>query len=296
MLANLEKITPTMAKKYLANNIENNRPVKRRWVNTLVTLMSSDDWMQNGDSIKFQKANGDGVEKLIDGQHRLHAIIRLGKPVEFLVIRGLSAETFLTIDAGKKRSTADCLAIAGHKQTTILAAALRNLQMFKVDHTLATRRSAYPTTQLFQLLADQPELEESVLIGHKGRFIVPGSILVFLHYLTSRDNPEKAYEFITKITEGVSMVKGDPVLTFRDRMFRYKAANVKVRRDFYIGLLFKTWNYWLSGEACNKLRFGYDEDFPILLGYDRAKMFGSDYPVPEIEEDKKNSKQGKLFS
>lgn len=280
----LETITPARAKKYLSMNIDNNRPINRRWVDTIVQMMSTGDWKENGESIKFTKPDKDGNEKLLDGQHRLNAIIKLDKPVDILVIRGLDKEAFQTIDAGKKRTAADCLSIAGYKQTTTLAAALRTLYLYRLDYTFQTHRKTVPTLEIFRLLEEHPEIQESVNIGHKGRLVISGSLLVFLHYLVSRKLPTEADEFILKLTEGVSMVKGDPILTFRDRIFRYKAANVRVRKDFLIGMLFKTWNYWIAGEHIEKLRYTPGEDFPRLFGVDRVALFGEQYRYLTEEE------------
>lgn len=44
---------------------------------------------------------------LIDGQHRLSAIIEAGMPADLLVVRGLPNNAFMAIDNGIKRSMAD---------------------------------------------------------------------------------------------------------------------------------------------------------------------------------------------
>jgi len=257
--------------------------------------MTREKWKENGESIKFQQANGDGIERLLDGQHRLAAVIRINKPIKMLVVRNLPPEVFYTIDAGRKRTAADVLCIAGYKDSTTLAAATRILCCFEQDHEFKLRYKQVPSIDIMSMLERFPEIQESVNLGHKGRFIVPGSMLVFMHYITSIDNPDHAIEFITKLTEGVSMLQGDPILTFRDRMFRYKSNNVRLRRQFLVALLFKTWNYSFDGQSIEKLKFGVAEEFPILKGFDRKKMFGSDYPEPNIKEDKKDTKQPTLF-
>lgn len=281
-----EMITPEKASQYLESNIENNRSVSKRWVDNITELMRRGDWMANGDTIKFQAPNGDGIEHLLDGQHRLMAIIRLDKPVECLVARGLSDQTFLTIDSGRKRTAADCLTIAGYKNAATLAAGLRNLVQFEDDHTFGVKFKTFPNTLIMQCLDKHPDIIDSVTYGGRGKYIVPGSILVFIHYLLSRDNHDMAGEFILKITEGVSMLQGDPILVLRERLMRYKANGVRLRKQLIIALLFKTWNYYYEGRTVTKLIYNpHRESFPVLLGLDRKKLFGSDYPEPN-----KNSK------
>ena len=57
-----ERITPKQAEKYLEENIENNRPILDRHVAVLARDMKAGNWVQNGETIKF---NGTGA--LLDG-------------------------------------------------------------------------------------------------------------------------------------------------------------------------------------------------------------------------------------
>lgn len=47
--------------------------------------------------------------RLIDGQHRLHAIILAGVPIQISVTRGCSASSFSILDRGSSRSASDIL-------------------------------------------------------------------------------------------------------------------------------------------------------------------------------------------
>ena len=112
-----ETIDPNKARVYLEGN-DNNRPLSAKHVEYLAGEIRNDRWQMNGETIKF---NG---SRLLDGQHRLHAIIKAGRPITTVVARGLDSETFHTIDSGKKRSAADTLSVAGERSSTRIAAAL----------------------------------------------------------------------------------------------------------------------------------------------------------------------------
>ena len=45
--------------------------------------------------------------RLLDGQHRLHAIVLANKPVTMLVAKNLNENTFSAIDCGVKRTIGD---------------------------------------------------------------------------------------------------------------------------------------------------------------------------------------------
>lgn len=95
-----ERITPEMAKEYLTVNTENYRGLSKDRVISYSSDMKNGRWQFNGEAIKFDESG-----KLIDGQHRLHAIVRAGVPVDMLVIRGV--ETGVNIyDVGSNRTMA----------------------------------------------------------------------------------------------------------------------------------------------------------------------------------------------
>ena len=93
-----ELITPEKAQEYLKFNIENYRSLSKDRVLSYAGDMKNGKWQLNGEAIKF---DSEGV--LIDGQHRLHAIVRAGVPVEMLVIRGVQKGVNL-YDIGSTRS------------------------------------------------------------------------------------------------------------------------------------------------------------------------------------------------
>ena len=97
----LETISPDKAKEYmLANN--HNRRLSGRTVDRYTRDILAGEWPFTGDPIRF---NGAGT--LIDGQHRLAAIIKAGQAAQCLVIRGLGLEVQEKIDQGRMRQAAD---------------------------------------------------------------------------------------------------------------------------------------------------------------------------------------------
>lgn len=85
-------ITPRIAKTMLSHNT-GNRPLRKAVVQRYATDMENGDWQDNGDPIRFD-TNG----RLIDGQHRLEAVILSDTPIDAWVLRGLKPETQKTMD------------------------------------------------------------------------------------------------------------------------------------------------------------------------------------------------------
>lgn len=105
-----ETITPALAQAYLEKN-KSNRSLRESHVQRLVSDMKEGRWQLTHQGIAFNNA-GD----LVDGQHRLHAVINSGACVEMFVARGVEADSAigLLVDVGAARSAADVLGLPRH--------------------------------------------------------------------------------------------------------------------------------------------------------------------------------------
>ena len=73
----VETITPEKAVEYLRHNTNNYRKLSLATVSKYVAEIKAGRWQLNGETIVFGE---DGILK--DGQHRLAAIAKAGKPIE----------------------------------------------------------------------------------------------------------------------------------------------------------------------------------------------------------------------
>lgn len=123
----LELITPERAREYLKKN-RGNRTIKNRWVETYARDMASGAWKLTHQGIAFDK---DGF--LVDGQHRLLAIIRANKPIYMMVSRDLEPDTRLVLDQGVNRSAVDALKIADGGDTIFDGHLVAFIRMFTAE-------------------------------------------------------------------------------------------------------------------------------------------------------------------
>ena len=105
----LEFINPEEAEKYLNLNFDRNRRVSKKKVAEYAREMNSDSWNIGCDAIAF-----DETGKLINGQHRLHAVTVAQKKVPFAVIRGLPYNSASTMDIGRRRKASERQYILGY--------------------------------------------------------------------------------------------------------------------------------------------------------------------------------------
>lgn len=103
----IETITPNVAKEYLSKNTNNYRSVIPHVVNRYAKDISEGLWEENGNAIAFSKS---GI--LLDGQHRLNAIIKANKPVNMVVVRDIDDQAS-TFDYQTKRTDTQILKASG---------------------------------------------------------------------------------------------------------------------------------------------------------------------------------------
>lgn len=120
MKTEIMTVTPATAKAWLEATTFRNRNITRAAVKRYANDMRTGRWELNGESIVIDD-NGN----VVDGQHRLHAIIESGVSIKTVVVKGVDCSVFPTFDIGKQRSGCDILGIAGYANSRTLAAAIR---------------------------------------------------------------------------------------------------------------------------------------------------------------------------
>lgn len=111
-VATSEDVTPAMAEEFL-HRPTRNRAIKAEDVNRYVDIIKRKEWKTNGEGISI---GTDG--SLLDGQHRLSAIVKANMPVHMTISWNCDTTAMATIDIGRKRSLSDIqkiYSIAGAK-------------------------------------------------------------------------------------------------------------------------------------------------------------------------------------
>ena len=104
----IETITPEMAAEFLTNNFINNRDIKPTAVKRFASMIKRGDWQISCDAIGFDEHGN-----LINGQHRMSAVVKANQSADFLVVRGFPAKAMAVLDQGNKRMMHERLRIKG---------------------------------------------------------------------------------------------------------------------------------------------------------------------------------------
>jgi hypothetical protein len=258
-------ITPELATKMLDHN-KLNRPLRQVHVNRIARLITGDRWKFNGDTVKIAYT-GD----VLDGQHRLWAIILANTAVQTIVVYGIDPDAFSTIDTVRQlRSGADVLALhlgKDSKYRTQLATAYSWLLRWQRGVLPGYRDpgNKIENDEIEQALAAHPGLSNAVERTMKLRTLVTPAILAFMYYVLTNRDQELAERMVNTLEDPAGVAVNDPF--FRLRVF---LTGVQKRKDplVVIALAIKAANAAKRGEKVQVLSWRNQgrtpEAFPTL--------------------------------
>lgn len=263
----IEIISPEKAQEYLRYNTFN-RPLDIRYVASLADQMARGQWKMNGEPVIFS-ATG----YLLDGQHRLAAIVKSGVSVEMAVTRGVAEDSFVTIDTGRGRTAAAVFAIAGIVNYSNIAAGLAKLAMLmkKGESNLFSGNSRYKldgriTRQdLLNEYYRSPELYQdicrmSMKFYKSGRLMSASEIFAMIAYLVKEKNHslDKVETFFNALCCGTPC-DCSAVNMYRNMLIRDKSAQFRMTPAVKRNLFAKTWNSYVQGKNVKRLSWSVEQ-------------------------------------
>lgn len=259
-----EKISPGVAEQYLAKNMRN-RNISKKRVYAYSDDMKNGRWKLNPQPIVFSKSG-----ELIDGQHRLEAIINSGCTIEMVVMRGAPDESRDIIDSGKPRSVSDVLSIDGMGWATNVAATAKKIVAYKKGSAsiISKDKKGGAAANNIEVsskmeVVEYARLHATTLIelcqkagsiySHSNINLLALSDIAFLLYaLTPED---EAAEFLEKVISGIGLGLNTPELAMRRILER-----VRIKRDLPLtskevtSYFFVAFDKYVRREACEILR------------------------------------------
>lgn len=157
--ARVETITPDMSREYLKAN-SMNRPLNDKTVNLYAQEMRAGNWKLNGESICFGK-NG----ALLNGQHRLSAIVKSGKEIQTMVVRGCDENAFITYDSGRLRRSSDVFAIEGINNYSYVSCIVTKVLALKQNATIISQTKDKGRKWFIKYLSSLPTVRKDSKIN-----------------------------------------------------------------------------------------------------------------------------------
>ena len=255
----IETIDPSKAKEYLLWN-KHNRPVNKFTVKQYAQEMKDGRWTLSNDAITFFENH-----LLGNGQHRLYAIIESDYTGQFLVMRGLPAETFSNIDQGKKRTPSDNFNIGEIPNAANVSSIVRSYHFLKNGITSNSRMCS--TTLALEIYNQHPDMFQEAYrktaITYNACRVMRISLFggLYAHLVIDKHHdPEKVERFIQECAGIEPNTKSNSPQLLRSLFITYATSKSKnMSMPYRIGLLIKAWNYWITGKEIARLNVGYNE-------------------------------------
>lgn len=263
MVTTEKLITPILAEKLLKTNTSN-RKVTQSHVDFLAKQMKEGNYIEEtGESIKFSKTN-----RLLDGQHRLLALIKSGRSYKFRVDEELDDKIFNVIDTGRSRSSGDILSIQGYKNAHLLAATVRFILEYENKRVDFTRSIKYSNEEIIQFVDKNPDIASILTVSdayyRSFRTNSPSIIAGIYFILLKKGHSEQTINnFFDQYSTGLGISQNSPVYHLRDRFIKNSINKSKLRISDKVSLIITAWNSYIKGRTLTSLKI--PSEFPKII-------------------------------
>ena len=256
-------VTPDLAASLLKSNTKN-RPLSPSVIARYVDEIKKGRWKEEtGELIKVSK---DGY--ILDGQHRLTAIVRAGVGLFFHIATDVENDVFDVLDTGKRRNGADSIAIFGEKYSTSISAAI-TAECWILSECKGKRGMS--NAEIVERYEENKERwSECGFVGvglsnSISKALSPSWAVAFLFHFSRIDHDEST-EFMRQLCEGKG-VKNNSIHLLRRRLIDAKVSKqYRLPDEVLIGLVLKTWNAFRRGHEISQLRYKPAEEvFPNAI-------------------------------
>jgi len=246
-------VTPAIAAEWMKRNLRNRNQSDKDMIR-IAKAMRRGDWVVTGETIVF---DSDGV--LVDGQHRLRAVMHSGVSVWFIVITGVTP--VIAQDAGgstRKRTLNSQLQTRDEKNATSLAAAINFLWKLR-EHGSLTASS--PSVQEgLEYLDAHPGIRDHLRARFqltRGPVKFSSGLAAALSYEFSQVDEDDNEKFWEMLVTGAGLTGDNPILHLRNRLISEGNDSSKVAHKLTTeqraALTIKAWNLWRQGRSVRTL-------------------------------------------
>lgn len=254
-------VTPEMAERFLTKNTQN-RKLDQNRVQRYANEMRGGFWILNGESIAF-----DNEGTLVNGQHRLAAVIKAGIEVPFLVVQNVPTKSFLVTDTGKNRTSGDVFGINGTPSAKTTAAGIQvycDLKggLYSINSCI---RSRLPREMALSIYNENSEKIDEVVKYCRcisTKFIYHEAALyigIYLYLLYEKKYTEDTIHRFFDWYAYPPVCKCNSIYCLRERLTRAKNNKVTIRSSTKIRLYMKTWSNYIDKKWNTKLVLSDDE-------------------------------------
>lgn len=245
------KFGPDEATELLANR-DSNRRLRPYVVEAYAGDMTQGLWRETGEAIKISRTG-----KLLDGQHRLAAIVESGITLELMVVTGLDDASQVMMDQGSARSVVDALGMHGIQNAAWTGSVARWVLMGgepgpELEARLKRKAS---TAQVVNLVKNEPDIALAAARYNSMKTHIPGgpTALGYTWLWLHRSEPAECERFYGSMINMQFPALNDPrkaALKTLQRMEREEGitSSSKDKAIATVSVLTRGWNLFRKGE------------------------------------------------
>lgn len=264
-----EVLGPAEARDILDNHNAQNRSLKPKTVSQYARAMQLGEWAFIGDPIRLDRGG-----ELLDGQHRLAAVVASGCPQTFVVVRNLEPDTQRYMDAGVKRSAADQLRIEG-MPSPVESAQVASLVMHWQASDLQAMQVKYSTFEIVEFTeSNMDNIEAAVMHAvtlHRA-VRAPKATSGAVYFMAAQvAGPTQASEFFGLLSSGAGLDTGSPILLLRNKLIYWASTKARPNRLDSLFYFVRCWNGWRRGDKLQRLQLPRDSQGLVTMADLRMK-------------------------
>lgn len=245
----IEEVTPAMAERMLEKNSVN-RDISKPSVDQYARSMASGLWLP---SVIWIDTEGN----IIDGQHRLTAVVQSGHKIKFIIVRNAPKMMQDVLDTGKKRTIKDVLSFKGEENAQQLGAIARLVNLV-VTQRIGLAQMNLSNEELLGTIEMYPDMRPAAEIAEWAKynraFNMNPSVIGTAWWLIARKfSADEATRFINRVCTLVGEREGSPILALNKRVSEMRKNNQRFSVRDQLAVLLKVWNYDATGRSIRSI-------------------------------------------
>jgi len=251
-------VTPKLAKELLLKN-NDNRKISLQTVSTYANDMRDGRWKEKTAEFVKIADNND----ILDGQHRLLAIIESDTCINLQIAYGVSKSVFDVLDTGKIRSSGDVFSIEKIENAQIISTIIRSYLILskntKGNINDSSKKHKLTNTIILEEFKKRPEFWQQVVVfGQKGyknfSTVLPASFIGTLYAYFYDISPEDSRNFINQLCSGEGITNSS-ITVLRQSLLKDKISQRKMQFQDKFAIIIKTWNAVRLGKNYRIMKF-----------------------------------------
>jgi hypothetical protein len=259
-------VNPKMASQLLETMDKNRRPKSAR-VSLYSSAMINGRWKEDtGELIKISKKG-----KLIDGQHRMLAVVKSGKSIYFHFAKEIDDSVFDVLDTGSARSSADVFHIKSVKNANVIPSIIAFYTATKQGLSVKSQIDARMiSSELLDAYYSREKFwsftaAKSCLWYTQFSKVLAPSIIGGFYSLFYDISPVDAEDFMNQLCTGQD-ISNTSILILRKRLIDDKMSTKRMILSIKCALIIKAWNYYRSSSEIKILKFDIERDeYPVAI-------------------------------